>query len=264
MRKPARLSTLLILIAAFSCSSSPSDPADDAGAGPSAVDTGTAANPPVQLKTAGNPNPNPSSASGIRTAASGSSAAPATPSSPPPAPTASAMSTAGATPPACASLTGCCVTILDPAAKKLCTTIAGGQANDVCQAATPSYCATTMTTTTPVTTTAVKGGSSCTQLTACCVTLSGTQKTACAAQAAGSDIVACSTSFTTLCPGLTPPAITIDPCADLLNTCCSTLEDDDDIDDCEMTAQAADPVACTDANMELCGDADAGDDEGGG
>jgi hypothetical protein len=92
-------------------------------------------------------------------------------------------------------------------------------------------------------------------LATCCATLEDDQEDcqAVADAAVGAD---CSASLTELCPTTTtaiPPATPIGTCADLQTTCCSTLEDDEDTEECTAAVTAGDVAACQAANDALCG-----------
>ncbi|MET0386785.1 MAG: hypothetical protein ABW321_12540 [Polyangiales bacterium] len=186
-----------------------------------------------------------------------------TPSAPPPAaPPATPSPTPSA---ACASLRSCCSGLTQADARQLCQAISEDSEASVCMLGTAMFCA-------PATPPAVPGapitpgvpttpvGDPCTELLACCATLEDDEDIE-ECEAAAADSSSCATSVADFCPDATTPTTppsSGDACLDLLG-CCATLEDDEDIEDCEATAADADPVACGEATTELCA-AGGGDD----
>jgi hypothetical protein len=95
-------------------------------------------------------------------------------------------------------------------------------------------------------------------LVTCCATVEDDQED-CQAVADAAVAAECSASLTELCPTTataTPPATPIQTCADLQAMCCSTLEDDEDIEECTAAVTAGDVASCQAANDALCGAAD--------
>jgi hypothetical protein len=92
----------------------------------------------------------------------------------------------------------------------------------------------------------------CVQLNSCCALLEEDDQEDCEDLVADADIAACTEAVPELCPTSTIPSTmpTGDACLQL-NTCCATLEDEDQ-DQCLDTAIALDLAACMESFDDLC------------
>ena len=197
--------------------------------------------------------------SGIGMVGTATASAPPPASSPtanlPPTTTLSTMKQPGSPPTAampsaaCLGLRSCCSTLLVAHDKTLCLAIAEDQTESLCTLASENYCA-------PPT-----AADACTQLTSCCATLEDDQED-CQAVADAAVTTDCSASLDELCPNLTVTTTSTTPragvCAMLDTTCCSSLEDDEDIEECQAAVSSANDTMCQDALDALC--AAGGDD----